>query len=119
MVTALWTDVKNDGGGGDSRQFSMVVMWNFLWLLSFKKYHFCVKDPIRFRFPLLTFVLRHQYNLEKEESYQAKIMSTVRKYQCMCGSFEAQVTGEPLLAVSFFFLIVWYNFLLLISVHIC
>mmetsp|Transcript_12620 Transcript_12620/g.18894 ORF Transcript_12620/g.18894 Transcript_12620/m.18894 type:complete len:129 (+) Transcript_12620:77-463(+) len=25
-------------------------------------------------------------------------MSTVRKYQCMCGSFEAQVTGEPVLA---------------------
>ena len=26
-------------------------------------------------------------------------MSTVRKYQCMCGAFEAQVTGEPVLAV--------------------
>ena len=32
-------------------------------------------------------------------------MSTVRKYQCMCGAFEAQVTGEPVLAVSFVFVL--------------
>jgi len=36
------------------------------------------------------------------ESVSLLRMSTVRKYQCMCGAFEAQVTGEPVLAVSIF-----------------